>query len=509
MMALGRSVFVAFLAWATLGIGACHSTATDAPPVTPPSDDSPGLVAAVDTNPDPTVFEFTLEAKGAVVSYVPGLSTPSWTYNGTVPGPLVDVNVGDELRIHFKSSLTEPTTIHWHGLRVPNEMDGAPAVQAPVTPGGTFEYVFKLTDPGLYWFHPHYRSDSQIRHGLYGVIRVRGPSEPKIDHEHVLVLDDATLGADGALPADVDDYATLPMDQKLHGRWGSTILVNGKADRVLDLQAGAVHRFRFVNSANLRYFNLAVPGHVWRVIGTDGSLFEKPYDIDHLLIGPAERYDALLIPKGAPGAVLTLTSDAYQRADDDPQPAAKVAALRISNEPAIAGRVLPDVLPGVAVPRLVPPPGDPIEIELDQGTVGGTEGYTLPMMDGMSMPMTGDPIFTINKKAGSDIPPIDVALGGLRTFHIHNVSHQIHIFHLHGFFFQIVDTDDLYDAALNPLGLRKEMISQAEKDTITVRSGYSVTIVGAFDRPGKWMFHCHIPEHSERGMMAEVHVGVP
>ncbi len=490
-------------------VGACHSAESESPPIAMPSEESPGLAAAVDINPDPSVFEFSLEAKGTVVSYVTGLSTSSWAYNSTVPGPLIDAKVGDELRIHFKNSLPEPTTIHWHGLRVPNEMDGAPAVQAPVPPGGTFDYVFKLTDAGLYWFHPHYRSDSQIRHGLYGVIRVRGAMEPKVDHEHVLVLDDATLGADGALPADVDDYAQLAMDQKLHGRWGPTILVNGKSDRLVELQPGAIHRFRFVNAANLRYFNLAIPGYTWRVIGTDGSLFEKPYDIDHLLIGPAERYDALLIPQGAPSTTLTLTSDAYQRADDDPQPATKVATFRISGEKPITGRVLPDALPGVGVARLVPPSGDPTEIELDQGTVGGIEGYTLPMMDGMSTPMKGDPIFTINKKAGMDVPPIAVPLGGLRTFHIHNVSHQIHIFHLHGFFFQIVDTDDLYDPKINPFGLRKEMISQAEKDTITVRSGYSVTIVGAFDRPGKWMFHCHVPEHSERGMMAEVHVGVP
>ena len=299
------------------------------------------------------------------------------------------------------------------------------------------------------------------------------------------------------------------MDQKLHGRWGPTLLVNGKSERTMELQAGALHRFRFVNTANLRYFNLTIPGYTWRIIGTDGSLFEKPFDTDHLLIGPAERYDALLIPKGESGTQLVLQSDSYQRADDDPQPATKVMTFAISSEPALTGRTLPDSLPGVGVPRIAVPPGDPLEIELDQGFVGGTEGYSLPPMDGMSTPMKGDPVFVINKKAGVDIPPIAVDVDGVRAFHIHNVSHQIHIFHLHGFFFQIVDTDDRFDKALNPLGLHPEIYAQAYKDTITVRSGYSVTIVGKFDSPGKWMFHCHIPEHSERGMMAEVHVGVP
>lgn len=501
-----RTALAALLLVGGILVG-CHST-PQRPAAEPPAE-SPGLTPAVDENPDPRVFELHLEAKGAAVSLTQGLTTAAWTYNGMVPGPLIDVAVGDELRVHFKNSLPEPTTIHWHGLRVPNAMDGAPAVQTPVPPGGTFEYAFTLKDPGLYWFHPHYRSDSQVRRGLYGVIRVRGAREPVADHEHVLVLDDATLGTGGELPADLDDYGKLAMDQKLHGRWGPTILVNGQSERVIELQAGSIHRFRFLNSANLRYFNLAVPGHVWRVIGTDGGFFEKPYDVDHLLIGPAERYDALLIPRGAPGAELALTSDAYPRAEDDPQPAAKVATFRIAAGPAVEGRTLPDVLPGVGVPRLTPPLGAPTEVELDQGTVGGVEGYTLPPMNGMQTPMSGDPVFVINKKAGSDIPAFNVDFGALKTFHIHNVSHQIHIFHLHGFFFQVVDTDDRYDAKLNPLGLRPEMITQAQKDTITVRSGYSVTIVGRFDAPGKWMFHCHIPEHSEHGMMAEVDVAAP
>ena len=492
-------------------LGAASASACQAPSSAAPSpapDESPGLTAAVDENPDAHVFELHLEAKVATVEWIAGLKTTAWTYNGTVPGPLIDVAVGDELRVHFKNALPEPTTIHWHGLRIPNAMDGAPAVQSPVPPGGTFEYAFTFKDPGLYWFHPHVRSDAQIRRGLYGVIRVRGPNEPAVDHEHVVVLDDATLGADGALPADLDDYAQLPQDQKIHGRSGPTILVNGRADRVIELQAGAVHRFRFVNTANLRYFNLAVPGYVWRVIGTDGSLFEKPYDLDHLLIGPAERYDALLIPNGKPGALLNVQSDAYPRAEDDPQPATKVVTFRISDQPALRGRTLPDALPGVGVPRLAVPPGPPIEIELDQGTIGGIEGYTLPPMDGMTA-MPGDPVFVINKKAGMDIPPVRAAVGDVKTFTIHNVSHQIHVFHLHGFFFQVVDTTDDFDPKLNPLGLHPEMYTQAEKDTITVRSGYAVTIVARLDSPGKWMFHCHIPEHSERGMMTEVHVGVP
>ena len=485
---------------------ACGS-ADDRP--TPTLADTPGITRAIDKDPDPAVFETDLEARESTVEYVAGKKTKVWTYNGVVPGPLIDVKVGTKLVVHFKNSLPQATTIHWHGIRLPNAMDGAVAVQDPVPPGGTFEYAFTLRDAGLYWFHPHHFSDSQTAKGMYGVIRVRGPNEPTSDDESVVVLDDARLEADGSLPKDLDDWEQLPIEMKLHGRSGPIILVNGAANRTIEVRAGELHRFRFLNAANLRYFNLRMPGHRWRVIGTDGSLFERPYDSENLLIGPAERYDALLIPNASlQGQEISLLSDAYQRAEDDPQEATTVAKLRVSDTRALSGRAMPDAIPGVGVPRLAIPPGDPLPIVFDFGTIGGPEGFTFPASHHGEMPPAepGDPIFAINKKVGDDIPALDVPLGETRVFKISNTSHQIHLFHLHGFFFQIVDSDDKWDAKKNPLGLRPELMAQANKDTVTVREGYSVTIVGRFDAPGTWMYHCHIPEHSERGMMAEIHV---
>lgn len=502
-MDLGRLSAGVLLLAAGVVAASCHSA-------TPAVDASvsPGLVSGVDENPDPHVFELHLEARVATTSYIDGKTTTVWTYGGTVPGPLIEVAVGDTLVVHFTNSLPESTTIHWHGIRLPNAMDGSPAVQKPIASGASFEYRFTLKDAGLFWFHPHVRSDAQTAKGLYGVIRVRGPNEPTVDAEHVVVLDDARLSDDGSLPNDLDDYELLSQDLKVHGRWGPIVLANGATNRTFVLQPGALHRFRFLNTANLRYFNLRVPGHRWRVIGTDGSLFAKPYDVENLVIGPAERYDALLIPQGASGADLPLVSDAFARAEDDLQPATTVATFHLAGA-AAQGRALPDALSGVSVPRLTMPPGVPTPLELDSDTVGGSAGYTLPATDMNGAPVAsraGDPVFVINKKAGTDVPPVAVPLGATRAFKVHNVSHQVHVFHLHGFFFQILDTDDVYDAKLNPGGLRPEMTSQAVKDTITVRSGYSVTVAGTFDAPGRWMFHCHIPEHSERGMMGEIDV---
>lgn len=186
-----------------------------------------------------------LQVSETTAEYRTGQRTPVWAYNGTVPGPLVDLAQGDTLTVHFHNNLPQNTTIHWHGIRLPNAMDGSLAVQNPVPPGGGFEYSFTVQDPGLYWFHPHHRSDEQTAKGMYGVIRVRGPNEPQADFEHILVLDDATLDALGKLPENLSDYHKMDEHQMFHGRSGPDILVNGQLARQIDLQIGAIHRFHF------------------------------------------------------------------------------------------------------------------------------------------------------------------------------------------------------------------------------------------------------------------------
>jgi FtsP/CotA-like multicopper oxidase with cupredoxin domain len=143
------------------------------------ADAEPVLAVVEDENPDPQIVEVSLEARAGLQEYTGASAAPVWTYNGTVPGPLIEASAGDELVVHFQNSLPEDTTIHWHGVRVPAAMDGTLAVQAPITPGSTFEYRFQLKDPGLFWFHPHIRSDVQVEKGLHGVIRVRGDRRPR------------------------------------------------------------------------------------------------------------------------------------------------------------------------------------------------------------------------------------------------------------------------------------------------------------------------------------------
>ena len=164
-------------------------------------------VAAVDLDPAPTVVEVALTARVADVELAPGHVTSMWTYDGTLPGPRIEANVGDTVKVRFTNSLPEPTTIHWHGVRVPAAMDGVEATQAPIAPGATFTYEFVVPDAGTFWFHPHVRSDVQVERGLYGTLVVRGPGEPATTSDRVVVLDDLLIALhlkNDALRSDLD-----------------------------------------------------------------------------------------------------------------------------------------------------------------------------------------------------------------------------------------------------------------------------------------------------------------
>jgi FtsP/CotA-like multicopper oxidase with cupredoxin domain len=427
------------------------------------------LPRAKDENPDPTTFELTLEARTAEKQLGGGAATAVWSYNGTVPGPLIEAKVGDKLVIHFKNSLDEETTIHWHGIRLPATMDGTLAMQNPVPPGGTFEYEFPLKDAGLFWFHPHIRGDIQVQRGLYGTILVRDPNEPVFDRELVGVLDDIRLLPNGA----IDEY---PDDEGLAiGREGNTILFNGFVQPTINAQPGETLRVRLVNTANGRFFNLKIAGHRLRVIGTDGGLLPKPFDADTVLMSPGERYDVLVTLQGEVGDAILITTEPYERGHGTGEnPALPVAEIKLAGD-RVEGAAPPEAGPA----QELLPETAPIEsIVLDEGT------------------MDGSLVFTVNGAAFPDVPPIMIPLGETRILEVRNDAEMDHPFHLHGFFFQVLAKN----------GVPTPPEDRFNKDTIIVPQMSSLSLVSRFDEPGMWMFHCHILEHAELGMMGEVHV---
>jgi FtsP/CotA-like multicopper oxidase with cupredoxin domain len=188
-----------------------------------------GLSTPDDLNPDPRVLEINLTAEVAQVEISPGRRVEAWTYNGGIPGPLIRLKVGDRLIVHFTNRLPSSTTVHWHGLRVPIQMDGVPgASQPPVTTGGTFTYDFVVPDAGLYWYHPHVMSAAQVGFGLYGAFLVDDPAEAfSVPLERVLVLSDIDITEKGTL----EDPATGGSTGMAFGREGNVLLINGRIIR--------------------------------------------------------------------------------------------------------------------------------------------------------------------------------------------------------------------------------------------------------------------------------------
>ena len=435
------------------------ATETPAPPALP------ALTGLPDESADPGVLEVSMRAKTSTKKYPGAKPSEVWTYEGSVPGPLLEAKAGDQLVVHFQNDLPEATTIHWHGVRVPATMDGTHLMQAPVEPGQGFEYSFALKDAGLFWFHPHMRSDVQVEKGLYGAILVRGAGEPSVDHETVLVLDDVRVNADGTFPELLDD------ESKMMGRQGNVLLLNGVSGPEIPMQSGALERLRLVNVANGRFFNLRLEGHTFHVIGTDGGLIGQPWDTETLLMAPGERYDVVLIPNGEPGATLTLWNDPYSRGHDSAAAAPEaLATVRLGADAALPGRTLPSAFPEV---EKLP-----------------TAAADIPVLLGEKLDAKGEVVFTINGQAYPDVPPVLAANGSIRTMGVKNESDMDHPFHLHGFFFQRQgDTGTLKN-----------------KDTIIVKAHESMDLTARFDEPGKWMYHCHILEHAEGGMLGELDV---
>lgn len=447
---------------------ACGSSSADeaaAPPATPEPPpwvmpDVQGMNALEDENPDPNVVEVTLTAGRTTTSFVPGKTAHVYAYNGTLTGPLLRAKVGDKVIVHFKNKLADPTTIHWHGLRISDQMDGSPRVKAPVMPGAEFTYEFTVPDAGTFWYHPHVTAAEQMEMGLYGPIVVFDPKkDPTYDAERFLVIDDVRLESDGTISPQ------SAMDGMMAGRFGNMLLTNGHPvkEAVASVEQGTVERWRIVNTANARTMVLSVEGASFRVIGTDGGLLPEPYATKKLTVAIGQRYD-LEVTYDQPGTAKLVNW--VQAADKNGDPTTvQVSSFTVAV--AASARVPRDIVwPSIVFPDRMPDAKSTI-------TLATTQVGDMPWtINGKAEPM--DPLFTWKQGATVDMTIV-------------NKVAMEHPFHLHGQFFQVLD-------AKQP-GL---------KDVVLIPPNGTVKIRAYVDNPGHWMAHCHILEHAEMGMMGEV-----
>lgn len=433
-------------------------------------DDELRVALAPDMNPDPNIVEVQVTAQTASLSLVPGGPTTVWSYNGLLPGPMIRARVGNRVIVHFTNNLPADTTIHWHGLRVPAAMDGMPGhSQPPVAPGGHFDYDFEVPDASTFWYHPHVDAAEQVGNGLYAPFIVDDPAEPQdLGDEVVMVLSDMALEPNGALsPADQGgDINTL------FGREGNLLLVNGKVKPTLRARPGRPQRWRLINAAKSRYFQISLPGHKFVRIGGDGGLMTSPVSVDMPVIAPAERADLIVTPSGSPGDDVVAQWVAYDHGFGTAfnRPPQDLFVVHLEGTP-VEPRGMPSIHRDI-VP-LSTAGATPVDIQLTH--------------------QSNDPLqLGINGVAFSDAAPVFTAhVGETQVWSVTNTFDWAHPFHMHGFFFQVLADDGTPRMPLE------------WKDTVDVPVDKTVRFVIHYDdRPGMWMFHCHILDHADAGMMA-------
>jgi FtsP/CotA-like multicopper oxidase with cupredoxin domain len=444
-------------------------------------------------SPNPTELRAGVFKQRIVSS---GPETEVWGFNGTVPGPLLRYKQGDNVRISVRNGLHEQgTTVHWHGVRLPNPMDGVPNVtQEPIAPGATFPYEFPVTDSGTYWYHPHRKSFEQVARGLFGVLIVDERKPIEVDREVIWVLSDFKLARDNQ---QVNDFGNM-RDLANMGRLGNVMALNGKAlvqDSTFEVRSGERLRLRLANAATARILKLRIQGHHPVAIAYDGQAVE-PHQVSEIALGPGMRVDLVLDCMGRPGQRFTVTDAAQSNRE----------LLKIAYSAERPLRAKPLGAPLALEPNSIPEP-DLAKASLHQilfqggmagqPTIGLVDGKTIGIQDimqkhGLAWTMN----FTAEQEdALNHIPFLRLKRGEHCLLSMVNETGFEHPMHLHGYQFRVVGING--EAPKFPI----------TRDTVLIGPRQNIDIAFVANNPGDWMFHCHILEHAAGGMMGTIRVG--
>ncbi|WP_259778479.1 multicopper oxidase family protein [Aliiroseovarius crassostreae] len=409
--------------------------------------------------------------------------TPVWGYEGGVPGPELRLKQGGRLVRQLVNELPQATSVHWHGVRVPNAMDGVPGMtQQAVAPGDTFTYDFTPPDAGTFWYHSHNQSTEQIARGLYGVLIVDEADPLDVDHDISVVLDDWRLSETGAI---TDDFDRMH-DWTHAGRIGN-FPTAALSPQLSQLRQHDRLRLRLVNTAVDRIMVVGLHGMTGAIVALDGMPLKTPEQTDHVILGPAQRADfitdvtaevgeqvILALHEGEDATVLShfdvvAGGASVARGAIDPLPANPLAPLT-SAEGAKQARL---IMEGGAMGRL---------------RQGIWKGDVLSIRD---LVAEGQ-VWTFNGVAGlPEVPLIEVSAGEIVEIPMQNDTAFPHAMHLHGHHFQ----ERLADGTFGPL-----------RDTLLLGRGETRSIVFRADNPGDWLLHCHMLSHQKAGMKTWIRV---
>lgn len=408
-------------------------------------------------------------------------------YNGGIPGPTLRVRAGDVLKVTLANSLSQPTNLHVHGLHVSPENNGDNVFVA-VSPGTSFAYEYHLPGnhpPGLYWYHPHHHGmvADQIFAGLFGAIIVEDPEPIQASAERVLVVSDTAVDPLGNISA------ASAMD-RMAGREGDLLLVNGQANPQFSAAPGQRERWRIVNACVARYLRLRLDGQKLQLLGRDSGRFDKPQDVDELVLTPGNRAD-LLVTAAAGGSVLRAFR--YNRGSTAGMMGGGPAAGSATE--GTEGTALATF--HVAGESAAPPPAlpaQPAPADLRQSAVAAHRQVILST--GMGMGGGGMMRFTINgREFNAARTDTTAAAGTVEEWTLVNTSPMDHPFHLHVWPMQVVE-----DTA--PPGSSPDW-----RDVVNIPANGQVKVRVAFtDFRGRSAYHCHILDHEDLGMMGVIEV---
>jgi FtsP/CotA-like multicopper oxidase with cupredoxin domain len=446
---------------------------------------------------------FTAQVAGVDIGI--GRSLKAWTYNGAAPGPQIRIKEGETLRVLLKNGLPEETTIHWHGVPVPNKMDGVPDVtQKPVQPGQSFAYEFKASLPGTYMYHTHV--SYQLDRGLSGALIVEPKKEERsYDREYILLLDD-WAAVDGGGPEasrmgrvrpgmgmmgrDMMGRDMMGMMRGMGGMMGrdrgaeeplqepvyDAYTINGKvfgASPPFMVKKGDRVRLRVINPSAATIFTLRVAGHALTITHTDGRPV-VPYEVDAVRIGMGERYDVEVladnpgrwhiynVSDGSPVSGWPLGRLLYQGIESKTYNDDRITRFRVNNYSDLEGREEANL--------------KPVGREVDRT-------FRMNLSGGMMSPN-----WTINGRVYPDSENVEIRQGERVRFEYFNMSMMYHPMHLHGHFFEVEGTG-------RSSGMR------IKKDTLLISPHMgSGAIEFIADNPGNWFHHCHNLYHMMAGM---------
>ena len=411
--------------------------------------------------------EIDLVAAPTEIDIVPNGPTDAWAFNGTVPGPELRVGVGDTVRVNLRNELPEPTTVHWHGVRVPNAMDGVPAItQNAVAPGDSFVYEFSPPNAGTFWYHSHTNGSEQVERGLYGALIVEEPEDLGYSRDVVWLIDDWELTDDGL----VDPAFVTSNDVEHNGRWGTTFTVNGSTSEILVVRPGERVRLRMINASNARVYAPRFGDLDATAVAVDALAVGEPFAADGFELSPGNRIDVdLAIPEDAN----------------------ETAAQVIDN---ITGELVPLGIIVVKGDAVTPPDVAPLERVLvpEWKAAATTEAdheirFTLGSDGGQRQ-------WLLNEQAFPNIDPVELDQGEFVKIRLLNDSEMLHPMHLHGQYFKVISRNG-------------EPVDEGYfRDTILLKEREVIEIGLVPLDAGAWAFHCHIQEHADAGMLTVFNV---